>query len=151
MSRLIKFMIGILLIPVLAGCIGEEYDFSPPTVSLINPDDITQEEKLAEANIDWTYDNKYNKETKDIYSLAKRQSKMVFTAGQNIHFSIEDGHFDIKKVQIALWQNEDKIEVAIDHTGQSFTLPNEKGEYIIVVDLPTDKGDAQYVGNIVIQ
>ncbi|MFB6466751.1 hypothetical protein ACE38V_07965 [Cytobacillus sp. Hz8] len=54
MNRFFKLFIGLLFILTLTGCFGEEYDFTPPTVSLVNPDDITQEEKLAEANIDWT-------------------------------------------------------------------------------------------------
>lgn len=135
----------------VAGCFGEEYDFFPPTVLLVNPDDITQEEVLAEANIDWSYDEQYNKDTKDIHSLAKKQNKMYFNSGQKVQFSLEDGYFDAKKVKISLRQNENKIDLAIDNAGQYFNLPKEKGEYMIVVDLPTDKGNAQYVGNVVIQ
>ena len=150
MDKFWKTLIGLFFVLSLTGCFGESYDFSPPTVSLVNPDDITQEEKLVDANIDWTYDEKYNKETKDILSLAKKQNKMYFNSGQKVQFSLEDEHFDAKKVEISLWQNENKIDLAIDNAGQYFNLPKEKGEYMIVVDLPTDKGNAQYVGNIVI-
>jgi hypothetical protein len=143
--------LGLFFVVSLTGCFGEEYDFSPPTASLTNPDDITQEEKLAEANIDWKYDEKYNKETDDIQSLAKKQNKMYFNSGQRVQFNLEDGHFDAKDVKISLWQGENKIDLAIDNAGQYFNLPKEKGEYMIVLDLPTDKGTAQYVGNIVIQ
>lgn len=140
-----------LFVVLLTGCIGEEYDFSPPSASLTNPEDITQEEKLAEANIDWTYDEKYNKETKDILSLAKEQNKMYFNSGQKVQFSLQDGHFDEKKVKISLLQNENKMDLEMEHAGSYFNLPKEKGEYMIVLDLPTDKGTAQYVGNIIIQ
>ncbi len=45
-------------------CIGEEYDFSPPTVSVYTLNSISpKEEGLAKVNIDWEYDEKYNKET----------------------------------------------------------------------------------------
>lgn len=135
----------------LTGCIGEEYGFSPPTASITNPDDITQEEKLAEANINWTYNEKYNKQTKDILSLAKEQNIMQFNSGQKVQFSLEDGYFDENNVKFSLWQNEKKIDLEIDNAGAYFNLPKEKGEYIIVLDLPTDKGTAQYVGNIIIQ
>jgi hypothetical protein len=151
MNRFFKIIIGMLFVVTLTGCFGEEYDFTPPTASITNPDDINQEEKLAEANIDWTYDEKYNKETKNILSLAKKQKKMYLNSGQRVQFNLEDGHFDAKKVTISLWQNENKIDLAIDNAGQYFNLPKEKGEYMIVLDLPTDKGTAQYVGNIVIQ
>lgn len=151
MKKLLRLFLILSSIFALTGCFGENYDFSPPTVSLSNPDDITQEEILAEANINWTYDKKYNKETKDILSLAKKQNKMYFNSGQKVQFSLEDGSFDAKKVKISLWQNENKIDLEIDNAGQYFNLPKEKGEYMIVVDLPMDKGNAQYVGNIVIQ
>lgn len=142
---------GIFLVVSLTGCIGEEYGFSPPTASITNPDDITQEEKLAEANINWTYNEKYNKQTKDILSLAKEQNIMQFNSGQKVQFSLEDGYFDENNVKFSLWQNEKKIDLEIDNAGAYFNLPKEKGEYIIVLDLPTDKGTAQYVGNIIIQ
>ncbi|GHI01644.1 hypothetical protein [Neobacillus kokaensis] len=151
MKLVSKLLLGLFFVFSLTGCFGEEYDFSPPTVSLTNPDDITQEEKLAEANIDWTYDEKYNKETKDILSLAKKQNKMYFTSGQRVQFGLEDGHFDAKDVKISLWQGENKMDLEIDNAGQYFNLPKEKGEYMIVVDVPTDKGNAQYVGIVVIQ
>lgn len=151
MKRFCNFLFGLFFVVTLTGCLGESYDFSPPTVSLVNSDDITQEEKLAEANIDWTYDEKYNKETKDIHSLAKKQSKMYFSSGQKVQFTLEDGDFDAKDVKISLLQDENKINLSIDNVRQYFNLPNEKGEYIIVVDVPSDKGNAQYVGNIVIQ
>jgi hypothetical protein len=140
-----------IFVVLSTGCIGEEYDFSPPTASLTNPEDISQEAKLAEANIDWTYDEKYNKETKDILSLAKKQNKMYFNSGQKVQFSLQDGHFDEKKVKISLLQNENKMDLEMEHAGSYFNLPNEEGEYVIVLDLPTDKGNAQYVGNIIIQ
>lgn len=151
MKRFCTFLFGLFFIITLTGCLGESYDFSPPTVSLVNPDDITQEEILAEANIDWTYDEKYNKETKDIHSLAKKQNKMYFSSGQKVQFTLEDGDFDAKDVKISLLHDENKTDVSIDNVGQYFNLPNEKGEYIIIVDVPSDKGNAQYVGNIVIQ
>ena len=151
MNTSCKLLLGLFFVVSLTGCFGEEYDFSPPTASLTNPDDITQEEKLAEANIDWTYDEKYNKETDDILSLAKKQNKMYFNSGQRVQFNLEDGHFDAKDVKMSLWQDENKIDLAIDNAGQYFNLPKEKGEYMIVLDLATDKGTAQYVGNVVIQ
>lgn len=43
------------------------------------------------------------------------------------------------------------LDLEMEHAGAYFNLPKEKGEYVIVLDLPTDKGNAQYVGNIVIQ
>lgn len=101
------------------------------------------EEELAEANINWTYDEKYNRQTKDIVSLAKEQNKMYFNSWQKVQFYLEVGYFDDNNVKISLWQNEKKIDLEIDNAGPYFNLPTEKGEYIIILHLPTDKGTAQ--------
>lgn len=135
----------------LSGCIGENYDFSPPTASLVNPENISQEVILAEANIDWYYDEKYNKETTDILSLAKEQPIMELSSGQEVQYNFEGGIFDAKKVKIFLWQNETKIDLEVDIYGQLFKLPKEKGDYIIVLELPGYHGNAEYVGNISIK
>lgn len=59
-------VLGILFL--LTGCIGEDYDFTPPSVTLFESDI-----PLIEANIDWSSDKQYKKETKDILLLAKKQ------------------------------------------------------------------------------
>lgn len=151
-NRFLKLIIGLFFVFSLTGCIGEEYDFSPPTILLANPDGINQEEELAEANIDWHSDERYNKETKDIQSLAKKQNKMYFNSGQQVDLLLDHGDFDLKGISVSVWQNESKMDLERkDEHEQSFYLPKEKGEYVIVVDLDTDKGNAQYVGNVVIQ
>ncbi|MFY0743099.1 hypothetical protein AB1K09_11250 [Solibacillus silvestris] len=70
MNRYLSIAIGFLSMFLLAGYIGENYDFSPPTVMVFTPDGDDFQETLAEANIDWEYDDKYNKETEDIQALA---------------------------------------------------------------------------------
>lgn len=81
MNRYLSIAIGLLSIFLLPGCIGENYDFSPPTVMVFTLDDFDVRETLAEANIDWKYDDKYNKETEDIQALAEMQNIIYFEAG----------------------------------------------------------------------
>jgi len=149
--RFFKLIIVLLVVFSLTGCFGENYDFSPPTVSVFTPNGINEQEKLAEANIDWNYDEKYNKETKDILSLAKKQNKMSFNSGQQVELSLENGDFNPNGISVSVWQKENKIDLEYQKNDQSFYLPKEKGEYMIVVDLNADSGNAQYVGSIVIQ
>lgn len=152
MKRFCTFLLGLFFVVSLTGCIGESYDFSPPTVSVFTPNGINGQEELAEANINWSYDKKYNKETKDIQSLAKKQNKMYFNSGQRVEITLEDGDFNPNGISVSVWQKEKKIDLEYQKNDQSFYLPKEKGEYMIVVDLNTDNGgNAQYVGNIVIQ
>ncbi|MDW0110059.1 hypothetical protein [Sporosarcina aquimarina] len=149
MKTLLKISLVFLLTLSLTGCLGEDYDFSPPTVSLINPDDINQEVELEETNIEWYSDEQYNKKTDDIQALAKKQEPMHFNSGQKVEYTLEEGHFDSDGVSVSVWQNNSETKLEIEEI-QSFYLPNEAGEYVIVFDLDTNKGNAQYVGNIVI-
>lgn len=80
-------VIGLLFAFTLTGCNGEDYDFSPPTVSLSSPNDVDQQ-KLEEANINWHYHKQYNKETEDIQSLAKKQNTMYFPSGKKPNYSL---------------------------------------------------------------
>lgn len=148
--RVIKLFLGIIIVSSLTGCIGEDYDFSPPTVTVMNGQNETIE--LAEANIDWDYDDKYNKETEDIYSLAKEQDTLYLKPGAKVSYGLENGHFNPsgKGITISVWKNDQKTELELKDV-QAFSLPNEIGDYTLVFDLNTDKGNAQYVGNISIQ
>ncbi|MGE7981469.1 hypothetical protein [Solibacillus sp. NPDC093137] len=64
---------------------------------------------------------------------------------------MENGTFDPNKIKVSVLQNENKIELEYFIVNQTFNLPTEKGKYILVVDIETDKGNAQFVGNIVVQ
>ncbi|WP_075620114.1 hypothetical protein [Paenisporosarcina indica] len=151
MNTFFKLIIGLFFVFLLTGCIGEEYDFSPPTVLVFTPSGINEQEDLTEANIDWNYDKKYNKETKDIQSLAKKQNIMYFNSGQQVQISLENGDFNPNGISVSVWQKENKINLEYKKSDQSFYLPNEKGEYMIVIDIDADSGNAQYVGNVFIQ
>ena len=79
---------------ILTGCIGENYDFSPPVVTLSSNSKIKSEE-LVEANIEWREEgnNPIEKETKDILALVQQQ-QMYFTAGEKVDLLFEHGDFD---------------------------------------------------------
>ena len=152
MRRSFKVFSGMFIVLLLSGCLGESYDFSPPkAVIMVDYENGGQHVELAEANIDWKSDKTYKKETEDIVSLAKNQDKMYVISGQELQFSLSDGIFDEKKVEISLLQGEKEIELPINIGGNFFNVPEEKGEYILVLYLPSDKGYAQYVGYMVIQ
>jgi len=150
-KRYLNVAIGLLSLFLLSGCFGEDYDFSPPTVMIITPNGIDIQEALAEANIDWKYDDKYNKETEDFQELAEMQNIIYFESRELVALNMENGTFDPNKIKVSVLQNENKIELEYIIVNQTFNLPTEKGKYILVVDIETDKGNAQYVGNIAVQ
>lgn len=151
MNLFLRLIIALLFTFPLAGCIGEEYDFTPPTVSLSNTNDI-QIEDLKEANIDWRGENnkRYEKETKDVLALAKKQAQMYFIPGQKVDLQFDSEDFAIEELVITLWYNNKKIDLKLNDD-RSFYFPKEKGAYVIEVNLDTDRGRAQYIGQVVIQ
>lgn len=117
---------------------------------VFTPDGDNFQETLTEANIDWKYDDKYNKETEDIQALADMQNIIYFKPRELVDLNMENGTFDPNKIKVSVMQNENKIKLEYFKVNQTFNLPTEKGK-LLVVDIETDKGNAQYVGNIVIQ
>jgi hypothetical protein len=142
-----KLIVGLLFVLSLTGCFGESYDFNPPSVKLSSDSNIESGE-LAEANIDWRGEgnNPIEKETNDIFALANKQQPMYFIVGEKVDLLFEHTDFDPKELNVSVWQNDKKIDLEVNDI--SLYLPKEEGEYIIVVNIHTDRGNAQYVGNI---
>ena len=147
--KIFKLCIGMIVVFILTGCIGENYDFSPPAINLSSDSNIKSEE-LAEANIDWRGEgnNPIEKETKDILALAKKQQPMYFNTGEKVDLLFEHADFNNESLSVSIWQNDKKLDLEVNDI--SFYLPKEKGEYAIEVNLQTDRGNAQYVGNLVL-
>ncbi|MFI8684548.1 hypothetical protein [Rossellomorea sp. NPDC077527] len=49
-----------------------------------------------------------------------------------------------------IWLGNERLQLVMDED-QSFSFPKGTGSYVLEVDLQTNRGSAQYVGNIVIQ
>lgn len=145
-----KLCIGLVFTFILTGCIGENYDFSPPAITLSSNSNIKSEE-LVEANIDWRGEggNPIEKETKDILALAKQQQQMYFIAGEKVDLLFEHADFKTEELSVSVWQNDKNLNLEVNDI--FFYLPKEKGEYVIEVNLQTDSGNAQYIGNVVIK
>lgn len=73
---------------------------------------------------------------------------MYFIAGEKVDLLSDHADFKIEDLNISIWQGDKKLDLEVTDT--AFNLPKEKGDYIIEVNLQTDSGKAQYVGNIVI-
>lgn len=145
-----KLFIGLLFAMSLTGCVGESYDFSPPSVKL-SSDNTIESEELVEANIDWRGENnnQIEKESNDILEVAKNQQPMYFIAGEKVDLLFEHADFQTEGLSVSVWKNDKKIDLEINNI--SFHFPKEKGEYVIEVNLQTDRGNAQYIGNVVIR
>ncbi|MGY3312478.1 hypothetical protein ACV242_000974 [Peribacillus simplex] len=151
MKTFLSLIGGVFFAFFLTGCFGEEYDFTPPSVTLAtNPIDSESDIKLKAANIDWQSDKEYKKETKDILALASKQKQISVNAGQQDSIVFDSQDFKVEEISIWVWQQDEKIKLELDKK-RNFNFPKEKGEYLIELDLLSDKGTAEYVGNIVIK
>ncbi|WP_282034328.1 hypothetical protein [Metabacillus indicus] len=151
MKKRLKVITTIFLMALSAGCIAEDYDFTPPSVTL-SSSDSSQSEKLTEANIKWTGENSKLEEKRidDVLSYANEQEQLTFQSGQKIDLLFDSEDFMVEDLEAALWKDGTEQELLLDKQ-RSFTFPEEKGEYILVVELDADSGLAQYVGNIEIK
>ncbi|HWI47347.1 MAG TPA: hypothetical protein VNU45_03860 [Rummeliibacillus sp.] len=149
MKVFLKIFIGLFLIFLLTACIGEKYDFTPPTVSLMTTTSLIEQE-LEEVNIDWHSDKDYTKETKDVLAFAREQEPLYFDSEQQVDLMFDSEDFLVKEISVSVWKNDEQVKLKLDKY-RSFYMPNEKGDYLIEVNLLTDSGSAQYVGNVVIQ
>lgn len=143
--KIILTALGLGMLFLLTGCIGEDYDFTPPSVTLFESDT-----PLKEANIDWNSDKQYKKETKDILLLAKKQKQISVSPNQQDLITFDNEDFKVDQLTIYLWKQDEKKKLELDKN-RRFHFPKEKGEYLIEVDLLTDKGTAEYVGNVVVE
>lgn len=138
-------VLGFGIILSLTGCIAEDYDFTPPSVTLFESDI-----PLKEANIDWSSDKPYKKETKDILSLAKKQQQISVSPNKQDLITFDSEDFKVDELTIYMWKQDEKAKIELDKN-RNFNFPKEKGEYLIEVDLLTDKGTAEYVGNVIVE
>lgn len=142
-----RLAIGMMMLICLAGCIGENYDFTPPGITLSGSAPV-EWDRLAEADIDWLgLENKrIDKEVGDFSAFADKQPEMRLVGGETVDLLFEHGDFDLQSLSVTLWH--DGEETAVEVEDMTFTLPDAIGDYLIEVNLRTDRGSAQYAGKL---
>lgn len=142
--RILKYLIGLCSVIILSGCIAEEYDYSPPTITLGSTGII-----MVESNINWTRVDEYLKETEDIVAFAKQQPLYRVQASLEDYIQFDSQDFAIEQLTVSVWQGENRIPLDMKNE-RTFNYPSEVGEYVVEVNLVSDNGSAQYVANILI-
>ena len=151
MKYFTKLFAGLFSIVLLTGCnfIGENYDYTPPAVSLTYSDI-----ELEEANINWDTKGDTSEDgtvkTDDIFELAKEQEQVAVKAGENDSLQFDSQDFLLENVTVLLWKDGQSTSIEIDEKSLDFNYPSEAGSYVIDVTIDTESGTAQYVGNILV-
>lgn len=144
-----KLGVIVSLMFLLTACFGENYDFTPPDVTLMNNTDHLDTEELTAVNIEWDSDKSYTKKTNDIFSVAQDLKPLVYKPGQEVRVVFVTQDFAIRK--LSAYVSKDRVKTDIKVDGEVFNMPNETGEYIIVLHLLADSGTVEYVGKVLIE
>lgn len=83
----------------------------------------------------------------DSLELAREQQQVSVKAGQEDFVDFDSQDFAIVDLSVSVWRDGEQIQLDVNRL-KEFNFPNEKGEYLIEVNLTSDFGTAQYVGNI---
>lgn len=149
MKRFTLVSMFLLMISLLTGCIGEKYDFSPPTLAFYNG---VIEYNLIEANVKWNLDaDQYNKENEDLQKVADTKEQMYFSPGQVVDYELKDGTFDSAEIDVKVMQNDMEQPLSVNASLQEIQMPSEKGMYLLIANISTSRGTAQYVYNLEIK
>ncbi|MEK3889447.1 hypothetical protein [Bacillus sp. FSL K6-3431] len=154
MNGFLKLLIGLCLIFTLTGCIGEDYDVGVPTAHL-NLD--ISSVQLTEANINWdTASEDVQQKIEDIEKFASSLDEIKVFPNQKASLDFkenEENGGDIwtdPKITVSLLKDDQRIELSLDDT-KEFQFPTNKGSYALEVEFINSAGNAQYLGNVLIQ
>ncbi|AMM93053.1 hypothetical protein QUF81_25160 [Peribacillus simplex] len=156
MKGFFRLFIGMFLIFILTGCIGEDYDVGVPTAHLYS-EDLATSVQLAEGNVSWSSSSgDVDQKIDDIQEFGLSQEKMKVTANEKVSLDFQENArnggdiWTDPKITVALLKDEQRIELEL-HENREFQIPNKKGWYVLEVVFTSSRGTAQYVGNILIQ
>ena len=90
MNKLLKLFIGMFLVFILAGCIGEDYDVGVPTAHL-HLENVTSSVQLTEANIDWSSSSGDVQQTiDDIQEFGLSQDEIKVSANEKVFLDFKE-------------------------------------------------------------
>lgn len=156
MKGILKLLVGLCLTITLTGCIAEDYDVGVPTAHLFLDEGPTSEQ-LTEANIRWkTSSEDVTQTIDDIQEFGLLQEEIKVSANEKAFLDFkenEENGGDIwtdPRITASLLKDGQRIELQMSDN-REFRFPTNMGSYVLVVEFRSSAGNAQYVGNILIQ
>ncbi|PDM38748.1 MULTISPECIES: hypothetical protein [Bacillaceae] len=145
--------IGAIYIFQKDGLISEDYNTFPPEAKLITNN---EEYILSLEAHTWEVGNivSENKmeENISVYALGQKKSPIEANKKQMVKLQlIKHQEFKLEQIMAYLWRDanqKDELKVEGNHT---FILPNNPGNYILELNIQSNRGHAQYVGKIVVK
>lgn len=154
MNLYLKLFIAVFFVLALTGCFGEDYDVGVPTAHLyLGSGDI----QLTEANISWETQSENVHEAVDVvHEFGLTQDEIKVSANQEAALDFKENEknggdiWTDPEITAVLISDEKQIEIDMNDL-REFRFPSDKGNYVLEVIFKNNAGNAQYVGNILIQ
>ena len=86
----------------------------------------------------------------DSLELARELQQITVKAGLEDFVDFDSQDFAILDLTVSVWRDGEQIQLDVNRL-KEFNFPDEKGEYLIEVNLTSDFGTAQYIGNILVE
>jgi hypothetical protein len=140
--------IGAIYIFQKDGLISDDYSTFPPEAKLITNN---QEYILSLEAYTWEVGNSVS-ENISVYALGQKKSPIEVNKEQMAKLQfIKHQEFKLEQIIAYLWRNEnqkEKLKVKRNHT---FILPNNPGNYVLELNIKSNRGHVQYVGKIIVK
>jgi hypothetical protein len=146
-------VIGAIYIFQQDGLISEDYSTFPPEVKLITNN---EEYVLDLEAYTWEVGNSVSENTIEenisAYALGQKKSPIEVNKKQIVKLQfIKHQEFKLEQIKAYLWRDENQKEELKVEGNHTFILPNNSGNYVLELNIKSNRDHVQYVGKIVIK
>ena len=87
-----------------------------------------------------------------VYALGQKKSPIEVNKKQMAKLLfIKHQEFKLEQIKAYLWRDENQKEELKVEENRTFILPNDPGNYVLELNIKSNRGHVQYVGKIVVK
>ena len=158
MNKWLNYVIGILFLFTLSGCIAEDYDIGVPSAYIeVQAGSSYLDYPLTEATIEWSSSSgDVNQTVEKTEEFGLKQDKMPIYTNSEARFDLienEDNGGSSSwpdSFTVALWKNGERTILDVNEDGE-FIFPETEGTYVLELYTVNSTNRAQYVGRVELQ
>lgn len=146
-------VIGAIYIFQQDGLLSEDYSTFPPEGKLITNN---EEYMLDLEAYKWEVGNSVSEnkmeQNTSVYALGQKKSPIEVNKKQMAKLLfIKHQEFKLEQIKAYLWRDENQKEELKVEENHTFILPNNPGNYVLELNIKSNRGHVQYVGKIVVK
>ncbi|GMB09537.1 hypothetical protein EDD69_11361 [Thermolongibacillus altinsuensis] len=135
------------------GLLSEDYSTFPPEAKLITNN---KEYILDLGAYKWEVGNSVSEnkmeENISVYTLGQNKNPIEVNKKQMAKLQfIKHQEFKLEQIIAYLWRDENQKEESKVERNHTFILPNNPGNYVLELNIKSNRGHVQYVGKIVVK